>query len=74
MGASADSQRPPFRIEAGEDGLWGSISVPIDPVWVAPLAELYHRHDCEFLGSPNWMVSRPDAQARGLKPCPECDP
>jgi hypothetical protein len=74
MSGTVESQGPPFRIEADEGGLWGSISVPIDPVWVAPLAEFFHRHECELSGSPNWVVSRSDALTRGLNPCPDCEP
>jgi len=56
-------------------GLWVKVgSVPIDPVWVAPLAEVYHRQDCEFLGDDSSMVAREAAIERGLRPCPECEP
>jgi len=65
---------PPFRIRADKGGLWASISVPIDPVWVAPLAEVYHRQECEFLGDDSSAVARESAIERGLRPCPECEP
>jgi hypothetical protein len=56
-------------------GLWVKVgSVPIDPVWVAPLGELYHRQECEFLGDDNSMVARESAVERGLRACPECEP
>jgi hypothetical protein len=48
--------------------------VPADAVWVAPLARSFHTSHCGVCGDPRWHVSREDALARGLTPCPICDP
>ena len=61
--------------DPGEKGLWlkvGSASEP--PVWVTPLATIFHREECEICGEPRSPVSRQEAVERGLTACPVCDP
>lgn len=66
---------PDFRIIAEKRGLWAEMSVPIDsPVWVAPLAEAFHRQDCPLCGDPRSPLSRATAIERDLAPCPICEP
>ncbi len=55
-----------------EGGLWADIGPP--PVYVSPLATVFHRQDCELCGDPRSAVSKQAAIERGLTPCPVCEP
>jgi len=63
------------KITAGPGGLWATLGPVSDPpVYVTPLATVFHRQDCELCGDPRSPVSRQDALERGLTACPVCEP
>jgi hypothetical protein len=70
-----DRPDPEVNITADEDGLWGEITIPLGvTVYVSPLAEHFHTEDCVMCGEPKAPVIRDLAVARGLEPCPVCEP
>ncbi len=65
------NDEPEIKIDT-DGGLWAEIGPPL--VYVAPLATIFHRSDCELCGDPRSAVSREAAIERGLTACPVCEP
>ena len=70
---TGDPSKP--KITAGPGGLWATFGPEAEPpVYVTPLATVFHRKECELCGDPRSPVSRQDALERGLTACPVCEP